>query len=161
MFQNSADEKERGVGQSSVTVAGEKRFIAFPKRDVGMHAAAVIGEEWLGHKGDRFVVPLGHIAHDVFVVLHVIGHLFHRSETNVDLSLTRGRDFVMLALDRDTRLLQLETHFIANVLQGIGWRHRKITFLCANLVTEIRKFFPRAIPMRFCALDLVEGGIRG
>src|SRR6476619_4224044 len=112
VFQNSADEKERSVGQSRVTVAGEKRFIAFPKRDASMHAAAVIGEEWLGHKSDGFVVPLGHVAHDVFVVLHVVCHLFNRGETNVDFSLARGRDFVVLALDRDARLLQLETHFI-------------------------------------------------
>src|SRR2546423_2015673 len=126
-----------------------------------MHAAAIIGEEWLRHKSDGFVVPLGHVAHDVFVVLHVVCHLLHRGETNVDLSLTRGRDFVMLALDRNARLLQLETHFIANVLQGVGWRYRKITFLCTDLVTEIGKFFPRAVPMRFYTFDLIKGGIRG
>ena len=113
-----------------------------------MHAAAVIGEERLGHESDRFVVPLRHVAHDVFVILHVVGHLLHRREPNVDLGLARGRDFVMLALDRDARLLQLETHFIANVLQGVGRRDRKISFLCANLVTEIREFFARAVPMR-------------
>jgi hypothetical protein len=154
--------KKSAMSDSSrITIAGEKRFIAFPKRDVSMHAAAVIGEEWLGHKSDRFVVPLGHVAHDVFVILHVVGHLFHRREPNVDFGLTRGRDFVMLALDRNASLLQFETHFIANVLQGVGWRHRKITLLCADLVTEIGKFFARAVPMRFGAFDLIKGGIRG
>src|SRR5205085_9350469 len=77
------------------------------------------------------------------------------------LSLTRRRDFVMLALDRHARLLQLETHFIAIVLQGVGWWHRKITFLCADLVTEIGKCFARTVPMRFGALDLIKGGVRG
>ena len=113
-----------------------------------MHAGAVIAEERLGHESDGLVVPLGHVADDVFVVLHVVGHLFQRRETNVDLGLAGGRDFVMLALDRDAGFLQLETHFVANVLQGVGRRHREITFLCADLVTEIGKFFARAVPMR-------------
>ena len=83
---------------------------------------AVIAEERLGHESDRFVVPLGDVAHDVFVILHVVGHHFQRREPDVDFGLARGRDFVMLALDRDAGFLQLEAHFVADVLQGVGRR---------------------------------------
>jgi len=80
--------KVSGVGQSQRNHCPRKRFIALPKRDVSMHAACYRRRVVLG-MCDGFVVPLGQ-PHDVFVIPHVVGHLFHRSETNVDLSLTRG-----------------------------------------------------------------------
>ena len=57
MFQDSADEKERHLAQARVTVSGEERFAVFPKRDVRVHAGAVIGEERLRHERDGLVVP--------------------------------------------------------------------------------------------------------
>ena len=116
MFQNPADEKQRGIGKPGVAVPSKEWFIAFPKRDVGVHAAAVIGKERLGHESNGFVVSLGHVADDVFVVLHVVGHFFQWRETNVDLRLAGGGDFVMLPLNRHARFFQLKTHFVANIL---------------------------------------------
>src|SRR4029077_6865582 len=101
VFQNSADEKQRKFGKPGVTVSSKERFALFPKRHVGMHAAAVVSEDWFRHERDRFVVAVGDVAQDVFVILHVVAHAFYRRETNVDLGLTCRCDFVMLALDRD------------------------------------------------------------
>ena len=57
VFQNSADEKQRQLAQPRVTVSGKQRFAIFPKRHVGVHARAVVGEERFRHEGDGFVVP--------------------------------------------------------------------------------------------------------
>ena len=139
-----------------VTVAGEERFAIFPKRHVGVHAGAVVAEERLRHERDGLVVLLRDVPDDVFVILHVVGHLLHRSETDVDFGLAGGGDFMMLALDRDAGFLQLETHLVADVLQGVGRRNREIAFLRANFVAEIREFFLAAVPMAFRAIDEVE-----
>ena len=119
MFQNSADEKQGQFRQPGVTVSSKERFAVFPKRHVGVHAAAVVTEDWFRHEGHRSVVPSGHISQDVFVVLHVVAHAFERRVTNVDLCLARSCDFVMLALNRHAGFLELQTHFIANVLQRV------------------------------------------
>ena len=99
------------------------------------------------------VVSLGDVAHDVFVILHGVAHAFERREPDIDLGLAGGGDFVMLALDRNAGFLQLQTHLIANVLQAVHRRDREVTFFRANLVTEIWKFFARAVPMSFDAID--------
>ena len=159
MFQDSADEKERHVAQAGVAVAGEKRFVLFPERDVGVHARAVITEERLRHEGHRLVVLPRDVADDVFVILHVVAHDLERRETNIDFGLSRGGDLVMLAFDRDAGFLHLEAHFIADVLERVCRRDREITFLCPDLVAEVRKLFPAAIPMPFAAVDHVGGAV--
>ena len=95
----------------------------------------------------------GDVADDVFVILHVVAHRLERRETDIDLGLAGGRDFVMLALDRDAGFFEFEAHFVADVLQRVGRRDREITFLRADLVTEIWKLFARAVPMSFAAID--------
>ena len=156
MAKNSTDKEERHFAQSGVTVSGEERFPIFPKRHVGVHARTVIAVKRLRHEGDSFVVFLRHVAHDVFVILQVVRHRFHRGETDVDFRLTRGRDFMMLALDRDSGFLQLKAHLVANILQTVGRSDREIAFLGTNLVTEVGKFLPRAVPMAFRAVNQVE-----
>src|SRR5207247_4681961 len=139
--------------QAGVTVPGEERLIAVPKRNVSVHTRSVVPEDWFWHERHRSVVPLGDVAQDVFVILHVVAHAFERREPDVDLSLTCGCDFVMLALDRHAGFLQLETHFVANVLQAVHGRDREITFLGANFVTEVWKLLARAVPMTLDAVD--------
>ena len=123
---------------------------------MGVHAGAIIAVERFGHERDALVVLLRHVAHDVFVILQMVRHRFHRGETNVDLGLARGRDFMMLALDRNPGFLQLQTHFVANVLQTVGGPDGEIAFFRANLVTKIWKLFPRAVPMALRAINQVE-----
>src|SRR6185369_17682339 len=83
VFQDSTNEKQGDITEPGVAVPGEKRFVAVPKRNVSVHAAAVVAEDWLWHEGHRSVVPLGDVAQDVFVVLHVVAHAFERRVTNV------------------------------------------------------------------------------
>ncbi len=126
-----------------------------------MHAAAVVAEDRFRHESYRFIVPFADVTQYVFVILHVVGHAFEGSESNVDLGLTGSRDLVMLALDRYACFLQLQTHFVANVLQRVHWRHRKVTFFRSNLVTEIWKFFAAAVPMSLTAIDDIRRRVPG
>ena len=120
---------------------------------MGVHAAAVVTEDWFWHEGHGSVVPFGDISQDVFVVLHVVAHALERRVTNVDLCLASSSDFVMLALNRHAGFLELQTHFVADVLQRVHRRDRKVPFLRSNLVTEVWKFFAPAIPMSLGAID--------
>src|SRR5262245_2029214 len=118
-----------------------------------MHAAAVVAEDWFRHERHGSVMSLGHIPQDVFVVLHVVAHAFERRETNVDLCLAGSCDFMMLALNRHPCLFELQTHFVANVLQRVHRRDREVSFLWSNLVPEVWKFLARAVPMSFHAVN--------
>src|SRR5437899_3331603 len=66
----------------------------------------------------------------------------------------------MLFVDWNAGFLQLERHFVANILQRVHRRDRKITFLRSNLVTHVRKFFARAVPMTFDTIDEMERRVR-
>ncbi len=161
VFQNPADEEECHLTQSSVTVPGKQRLPVFPERHVGVHAGAVVGEERFRHEGDRFVMLPGDVADDVFVILHRVAHLLERREPNVDLGLAGGGDLVVLFVDWNAGFLQLERHFVANILQRVHRRDGKITFLRSNLVAHIRKFFARAVPVTFDAIDEMERRVCG
>src|SRR5205085_12029028 len=93
------------------------------------------------------------------VILEMVGHRFHRRESDIDLRLPGRRDLVMLPFNWDASPLEFEAHLVANVLQTVGWSDRKVAFFCANLVTEIGKFLAGAVPMGFRAVDEMEGGI--
>src|ERR1051326_2303461 len=66
---------------------------------------------------------------------------------------------MMLFIDGDTCLLDLQRHFIADVLQRIHRRHGEITFLRADFVTEVWKFLATAVPMTFAAVDDIRRGV--
>ena len=59
-----------------------------PQRLVGVHAAAVIAEDRLGHERDRLALAVGHVLHDVFVEQHLVGGAHQRVELQVDFGLT-------------------------------------------------------------------------
>src|SRR4029453_16113898 len=118
-----------------------------------MHAAAIVSEDWFRHEGDCAVVPFGNISQDVFVILHVVAHAFERRVTDVDLCWPGSGDFVMLALNRHACLLELQAHFVANVLQRVHWRDREVPLFWSNLVTEVWKFLARPVTMAFDTID--------
>jgi len=126
---------------------------------VGVHPRAVITEERLRHKRDRLVVLSRDVPHDVFVILHVVAHRLERRETNIDFGLSSRGHLVMLALDRDAGFLKFQAHLVADVLQRVGGRDRKITLLRPDLVTEVGKLLPLAVPMSFAAVDRVERAV--
>ena len=74
MFQDSANEKQSDVTEPGVAVSREEWLFIFPKRNVSVHAAAVVTEDWFRHEGHRSIVPFGDIPQDVFVILHAIAH---------------------------------------------------------------------------------------
>src|SRR5437868_5708831 len=140
MFQNPAYKKERHLTQPRITVPGKQWFAIFPKGDVRVHARTVIGEERLWHEGDGLVMLPRDVTNDIFVILHRIAHLFERRETDIDFSLASGGYFMMLFVHGHARFLQLERHFVADILQRVHWRNWEIALLRSNLVTDIRKF---------------------
>ena len=124
-----------------------------------MHAVSVVSEQRLRHKCHHFVILLRDIFGDVFVVHHVVRHLLEGSKAKIDFGLSGSTHLVVLFLDRNTRFLQFQAHFAADVLHCVGRRNREISFFVPDLVTKVRKLFPGRIPVPFDAIDAMEGGV--
>ena len=75
-----------------------------------MHAVAVVLEERLGHEGRRLAEAGRDVLDEVFQDLYLVGFLHQRVESDADLALTRGRDFMMVRFDDEPHLLQREAH---------------------------------------------------
>ena len=127
----------------------------FHKRDVGVHAGAVIGEQRLGHEGDGFVVLLGDVLDDVLVDHDLIAHADQFVELHIDFALAGSGDFVMLGFDIDAAIDHGLHHFVADVHQGVGRRHGEVAFLVADLVAEVGILDATTVPFAFDAIEMV------
>ncbi len=66
----------------------------------------------------------------------MVGHHHQRAEFHAEFVLG-GRHFVVMLLDLDAHLGHGAEHFGAHVLSGVLWRHREISLLGADAVTQI------------------------
>ena len=137
VLQQSADVPQRHLAEAGVHVAGEQWLPALPQALVGVHAAAVIAEQRLGHEGHALAVLIRDVADHVLVQHHVVGRFDQRVEALIDFALAGGGDFVVVALDIEADLDHRLDHFGAQVLIMIGGRHGEISFLVARTVAEV------------------------
>ncbi len=61
-----------------------------------MHARAVIALDRLRHEGRGLAIGMGHVLHDILVLLHGIGAVDQRAELHAQFMLGRGHFVVML-----------------------------------------------------------------
>ena len=61
VLDQAADVPQRHLRQAGIAVAGEQRLAVLPQRLVGVHAAAVVPEERLGHEGHGLAVLVGDV----------------------------------------------------------------------------------------------------
>ena len=128
---------------------GEQRLAGLPDRLVAMHARAVVAVERLGHERRGLAVLGRHVPDDVLVLHLVVGHRQQRVELHVDLGLTRGRDLMVLALDREPDLDHGQRHLGAQVLQRVIGRAGEVAFLRPDLVAEVGALVPIGVPVPF------------
>ena len=128
-----------------------------------MHAGAVVAEEGLGHEGGDLAVVAGHVLDDVLVGHDLVGHAHQAVEAHVDLGLAGGGHLVVVLLDVDAHLVQLLHHGGADVLLGVGGRHREIPLLVAGLVAEVEFAVQRAlgaaVPRALVGVDEVVAAV--
>ena len=115
----------------------EQVVLIIPQALVAVHAACVIGEERLGHECGCLAVPSRDVLAHVFVDHDVVCHTRERSETHVDLVLSRGRHLMVMHFDLDAGLHQRQYDLRADVLQRVVRRNREVALLVARLVTQI------------------------
>src|SRR5262249_38213200 len=136
---------------------------ALPYALMGMHPGAVITKYRLGHKGRGHAVPNGDVFDDVLIPGQPVSHFGERLEAHVDFGLAGGGNFVVLLLDADTDPLHLEDHLGADILETIGRRYRKVSFLVLDLVAEVEAALDgvlfAAVPVTFVGLDEVVTGV--
>src|SRR5688500_3018128 len=111
MLQQTTDVMTRDFRQSRVTVAGKQRLLTFPQRLVTVHTRTVIAIKRLRHKRRRLAKLMSSIANYVFEYLQIVRGSQHRRVTEVDLTLTRRRYLVVMALDSDATLAQRQRYF--------------------------------------------------
>ena len=102
----------------------------------------------------------GGVLDDVLVEHHRVRHLDQRREPEVDLGLTAGTDFVVLALGVETEILHRQDHLAAHVLVLVGRRYREVALLVPRLVAQVRPFVGAAVPAALDRVDLVEPEVR-
>src|SRR5262249_33197421 len=75
MGQQAADEAARHLGEASIALGlGKEWLLALPEAHVDVHAGAIIAENRLGHKCDRFAGCARGVLYDVLVEHDLVGH---------------------------------------------------------------------------------------
>ena len=155
MIDQATDIPEGKLRQAGVSVARKQRFAGFPQRLMGVHAAAVVAKNRLGHEGNGFALAVGHVLHDIFVEQHLVRRPHQRVELQINFRLAAGGHFVMMALHLHAAILHGEHHLGAQVLIVVGGRHGKVAFPEARPVSQIF-LFPAGVPAALFGVDIVK-----
>src|SRR5260370_10304874 len=102
---------------------------------MGVHARAVILEQWLWHHRDRLATAPADVLVDVFVEQHLVGHLRQGRVLQIDFGLTGGADFLVVDFDNGSAPLQRPYHLKPNILLMIHWPPHGRALLLALFVT--------------------------
>ncbi len=149
VLEDAADVVQRHLGESGIAVAGKEGLAVLPQRLVGVHAAAVVAEEGLGHEGRRLAVAPGDVLDDVLEPAELVGALHQGVEAEVDFGLAGGGHLVVLPLHLDAHCGQHQAHLGADVALAVERRDREIAFLVADLVAAVAALlFAPAAPRR-------------
>ncbi len=78
-------------------------------------------------------------------------------------ALARGGHLVVLRLDLEAHQRHHADHLVAQVVQGVGGRHREVPLLVTRLVPEVRLLVAPGVPRAFLGVDEVVAvvGSRG
>ena len=155
MPEQTADRVQRRFAQVGVAVTGKERLAVLPQRQVGVHAAAVVREDRLGHEGDRLVVAAGDVLDDVLVPHELVGHLQQRREPHVDLALPGRAHLMVMRFHDDAHLAHLADHLAAQVLVGVGGADGEVSALVARLVAQVGLLEAGGVPRTLHRVDLV------
>ena len=126
---------------------------------MGVHPAAVIAKERLGHEARRLAVLTRHVLDHILVNHHGISRLDQGFKAVVNLRLTRRGHLMMLPLDGHAQLFHHQAHLGPDVLLCIGRRDGEIPFLVPDLVSGVGHFLFAAIPDPFLGINAVEGAV--
>ena len=75
-----------------------------------VHTVAVVTHQWLGHKGRRQAMGMGHIVNTVLVDLRLV-RLGHQGvKTHTDLTLTGGAHLVVVYFHCQAHVCHGQTH---------------------------------------------------
>ena len=164
MVQDAADVVPRQIGKARVAgLVVEQRLAVFPQRLVGVHAGAVIAEEWLGHEGDGLAGLPGGVLDDVLEQQHVICRAQQRVEFVVDLGLPGRSHLVVTALQGETGVLQIGGHLVAQVDVVVVGGDGEVAALGPNLVAQVGAAVSlegfAGVPPARLRIDLIEGAI--
>ena len=85
-----------------------------------------------------------------------VGHLHQRQKAQIDLRLPRRRHLVVVLLHPQPHPLHRADHLRADVLLAVGRRHRKVPFLVARLVPQVRVLLAPRVPLPFGGIQEVE-----
>src|SRR5262245_22489767 len=161
MLQDTANIVNGCLAEISITACFiENVFTALPHTLVNVHSRAIVLEKRLRHERGSLSVLARYVLHNVLVVHQVVGHFCEGVKAHVNLALTRRGYFVMMHLNANSNLLHRQDHLASKILQRVhGW-DREITFLVADLVSEVVAvlFAPR-IPEAFIGIDVIESSI--
>ena len=140
MLENTADIKKRRLTQTTVLVPGKGVIAVFKNRLVDMHAAPVITNQGLGHKGRCHPVCVRYVVDAIFVNLGLVCFGNKRIELHPNLALSSGAHLMVMHFDPQPHVFHRQTHAGAHIVQRIDRRNRKITAFYAWTMSRVALF---------------------
>src|SRR4029077_14885867 len=110
---------------------------------MAVHAVAVVAVYWLWHERRRLAGGERRVLDRVLEDHQIVGGRQQRVVAEVDFTLTAGCNFVMMTLNRNSRLPQQGGDFGSQVRNRIQRRQRHVTLLRSDVI---------AVPVRASAL---------
>ena len=153
MLDDAADEEQRHFAEAGILVASEQRGLAVPDRKVGVHAAAVVVLDRLGHESRSLAIGMGYLVHDVLVHLHAIGRFDQLAERQAQFVLGAGH-FVVVLVARQAHFQHGGNHFGAQINGAVHRGAGEITTLGARTVGHVALLILAAAVGR--QFDIVE-----
>ncbi len=161
MLEQAADVVQCGLAQQRVAVRVVEQVLAvLAERLMHVHPAAIVPEHGLGHESERLTRRPRKVLEHILVHHHLVGHPAQVLEPHAYLALACGGDLVVVHLALDASLHELDHRAGAEVLQGIGRRHREVPLLVPWPVTVVDPVDVVAgVPYALVGVDVIEAGI--
>ena len=156
MLQYPTDVMQPHFTEPCITVSSKEWFPALPDALVNMHSGSVVTKQWLRHKCRGFTVTLGHIFNNIFVPHQIVCTFYQRRKTHIDFTLPAGGHFMVVTFHFNANSFHSQQHLTSNVLQAVGRRHWKISFLVTRFVTQVRFFITPRVPGSLFRVHSIE-----
>ena len=144
------------LAQLGVAVTGKQVLAVLPDRGVDVHAATVVTEDWLRHEGGGLAMLVSGVLHGVLQLVHVVTTGDDGAELHAHFALTSGCNLVVADFNLHAHGHHVQSDFVTEVHQGIGWADREVTALGLDLVAQVEAIVAAAGPVCFDAVDFVE-----
>src|SRR3989344_9696545 len=102
-----------------------------------VHPSSVVVKKRFWHECCSLSMFCCNISYYIFVHHHLVCHSYNWGKSHVNLALSCSGNLMMVAFNVDSGLAESFDNLVSYILQGVSWRHRKISFLWPDFVSKV------------------------